>query len=69
MKKLIYKSYEEPPLLLNVSTVAKALGISLSSGYHLAHKPDFPILHIGSRIVIPKNAFVLWAEDHTGGVQ
>ncbi len=69
MKRLIYKSYEELPLFLNVTTMAKALGISLSSSYHLAHKQDFPILYIGRRIVIPRDAIVLWVEEHTGGIQ
>jgi excisionase family DNA binding protein len=47
--------------------VAKVLGVSPSSGYELMHEPDFPSLRIGSRIVIPKEAFIRWVEEHTGG--
>ena len=52
MKESIYKSYDELPLFLNANTVAKALGVSPSSGYELMHEKDFPALKIGSRIVL-----------------
>ena len=68
MKESVYKSYDELPLFLNAETVAKALGVSPSSGYELMREPDFPALRIGNRIVIPKEAFIRWVEDHTGGV-
>ena len=56
MKESIYKSYDELPLFLNAETVAKALGVSPSSGYELMHEQGFPSLKIGNRIVIPKEA-------------
>ena len=67
MKESIYKSYDEFPLFLNVGTVAKALGVSPSSGYELMHEKDFPALKIGSRIVVPKESFIRWVEQNTGG--
>ena len=67
MKESSYRSYDELPLFLNAATVAKVLGVSPSSGYELMHEPDFPSLRIGSRIVIPKEAFIRWVEEHTGG--
>ncbi|MCH5352230.1 MAG: helix-turn-helix domain-containing protein [Acutalibacter sp.] len=66
MKEFIYKSYDELPLFLNADTVAKALGVSLSSGYELMHEKDFPTLKIGSRIVVPKESFIRWVEQNTG---
>ena len=33
MKESSYKSYDDLPLFLNSATVAKVLGVSLSSGY------------------------------------
>jgi len=62
-----YKSYEELPLFLNAAMVAKVLGVSPSSGYELMHEPDFPILKVGSRMVVPKEKFIQWAEEHTAG--
>ena len=67
MKISEYKSYDELPLFLNAAMVAKALGVSPSSSYELMHEPDFPVLKVGSRIVVPKEKFVEWVEQHTGG--
>ena len=43
------------------------LGIAPSSSYELMHEADFPVLKIGSRIVVPKEKFVAWVERHTKG--
>ena len=67
MKESSYKSYDELPLFLNAATVARVLGISPSSGYELMHEPDFPVLKIGSRLVVPKEKFVEWVSQHTQG--
>ncbi|MEY8262441.1 helix-turn-helix domain-containing protein [Oscillospiraceae bacterium 50-60] len=67
MKESSYRSYDELPLFLNAATVVKVLGISPSSGYELMHEPDFPVLKIGSRMVVPKEQFVEWVSQHTQG--
>ena len=67
MKESIYKSYDELPLFLNSELVAKVLGVSPSSGYELMHQPDFPVLRVGNRMVVPKEKFIQWVEKHTGG--
>nr|WP_325301014.1 helix-turn-helix domain-containing protein [uncultured Oscillibacter sp.] len=67
MKESSYRSYDELPLFLNAATVAKVLGISPSSGYELMHEPDFPVLKIGSRMVVPKEQFVEWVSRRTQG--
>ena len=67
MKESAYKDYNELPLFLNAATAAKALGVSLSSGYELTHEPDFPVLKVGSRLVVPKEKFVEWVSRHTQG--
>ena len=67
MKTSEYKSYDELPLFLNAATVAKVLGVSPSSGYELMHEPTFPVLKVGSRMVVPKEKFMEWVERHTGG--
>ena len=69
MKESTYKSYDELPLFLNADTVAKALGVSSSSGYELMHEKEFPSLKIGSRIVVPKERFICWVEQNTGGAE
>jgi len=67
MKESKYKSYEELPLFLNADLVAKVLGVSPSSGYELMHELGFPVLKVGSRMVVPKEQFIRWVEEHTAG--
>jgi excisionase family DNA binding protein len=66
MKVSQFKDYSELPLFLNAETVAKVLGVSPSSGYELMHEPGFPVLKIGSRMVVPKEKFIQWVEQNTG---
>ena len=65
MKKSIYKSYDELPLLLNVKQLADLLGVSDSSVYELIQEDGFPSLRIGKRIVIPKEELREWISART----
>ena len=67
MKTSVYKSYDDLPLFLNASLVAQVLGVSPSSGYELMHEPGFPVLRVGSRMVVPKEKFIQWVEQNTLG--
>ena len=67
MKLSNCKSYDELPLFLNAELVAKVLGVSPSSGYELMHESDFPVLKVGSRMVVPKQKFMEWVERNTKG--
>ena len=67
MKESHYKSYDDLPLFLNAELVAKVLGVSISSAYELMHEKDFPTLRVGSRMVVPKEKFIEWVEQHTMG--
>ena len=67
MQQSVYKSYDELPLFLNAKAVAKVLGVSPSSGYELMHEPGFPVLRVGSRMVVPKEQFIRWVTEHTEG--
>ena len=57
MKESVYTNHNE----------AKVLGTSPSSGYELMHQPDFPVLRVGSSMVVPKEKCIQWMEEHTGG--
>ena len=61
------KNFDELPLFLNAETVAKVLEVSPSSGYELLHEKDFPALKISNRIVVPKEKFIAWVRQNTGG--
>ena len=67
MKESVYKTYEELPLFLNAKMVAQELGIAPSSAYELMHESNFPVLKVGSRMVVPKEKFIQWVERNTGG--
>ena len=67
MKKSEYKSYDDLPLFLNADTVGEVLGVSPASTYELMHEPDFPVLRIGSRMVVPKEQFIRWVNERVGG--
>ena len=57
MRESAYKNYNK----------AKVLGTSPSSGYELMHQPDFTVLRVGNCMVMPKDKFMQWVEEHTGG--
>ena len=57
MKESVYKNHNE----------AKVLGVSPSNGYELMHEPDFPVLRVGNRMVVPKEKLMQWVEEYTGG--
>ena len=66
MKNSMYKTYEELPLYLNADTVAKLLGISISSAYELMNEEGFPSVRIGKRLIVPKENLQAWVESHHG---
>ncbi len=67
MKVSQYSNYDDLPLFLNAELVSKVLGVSPSSGYELMHTSGFPVLRVGSRMVVPKENFIQWVERNTGG--
>ena len=67
MKESTYKTYDDLPLFLNAAMVARVLGVSPASSYELMHEKDFPTLRVGSRMVVPKEKFIEWVEQHTKG--
>ena len=66
LKEATYTNFEELPLFLNAETLAKLLGVSVSSSYELMHEKDFPAIRIGSRLVVPKEKLQLWIDAKTG---
>ncbi len=66
MKESTYNSFDDLPLFLNAETAAALLGVSISSMYELMHEKGFPVLRIGSRLVIPKDKLRAWVEQNTG---
>ena len=64
-----YRTYDDLPLMLTVMDVAAVLGISRTGAYELVRQEGFPALSIGARIIVPKEQFIRWVEEHTGGAK
>ena len=67
MQESTFTNYDQLPLFLNANTVAQVLGVSISTAYEVMHEPGFPVLRVGSRMLVPKEKFIRWAEEHKGG--
>lgn len=53
-------------LTLTVEEAGERLGISRPTAYELTKRPDFPVLRIGRRIVIPIDGLDEWVKANTG---
>ena len=69
MKQSQYTSYEDLPLFLNAHLLSEVLGVSISTAYEVMHEPGFPVLCVGSRMVVPKEKSIQWAEEQSGGAK
>lgn len=82
MKESVYKSYDELPLFLSSPQAPyrvprrKRQGLltplrllSPQSQRTALRGPllTSPVLKVGSRMVVPKEKFIEWVEQHTGG--
>ena len=67
MKDTKFKSYDDLPLMLSVPDLTEALGISRAGAYELVKSEGFPTLHIGNRILIPKDELIAWIKRSTKG--
>ena len=62
MNQKRYHSLEELPLMMKMTDVAAALGISRAGVYKLAHDSYFPAFQIGKRIVVSREKFLEWLD-------
>ena len=65
MKGAKFKNYDDLPLMLSVPDLTEALGISRAGAYELVKSEGFPTLHIGTRILIPKEELIAWIKENT----
>ena len=69
MKDVKFKNYDDLPLMLSVPDLTEVLGISRAGAYELVKSEGFPSLHIGSRILIPKEELIVWIKRNTNGAE
>lgn len=53
------------PFTLNAQQVADVLGIARNSAYTLMHSEEFPTIHIGKRLLVPKDKLLRWMDKQT----
>ena len=58
-----YTSYDQLPIMLSVTEVAKFLSISRTNAYELIHTEGFHRIHLDKRIVIPKDKLLEWRNN------
>lgn len=51
---------------MSVPEMADLMNISLSKAYALIHRPGFPALRLGRRVIIPYDRLMLWVEENLG---
>ena len=65
MKDVKFKNYNDLPLMLSVPDLTEALGISRAGAYELVKRKDFPALHLGKRVLVPKEELIAWIKENT----
>ena len=50
---------------MSVQELSTRMGISLPKAYALTKEPDFPVIRIGTRILIPVDVFKEWLVIHS----
>ena len=49
---------------ISVQELSARMGISLNKAYELTRSPNFPILRVGTRILIPVDSLNEWLKNH-----
>ena len=53
-------------LAYNAREAAAALGVSLPTFYILAGRPDFPVVRVGRRVLVPVDGLREWLAKEAG---
>ena len=61
-------SFDELPITLNADQVATVLGISRANAYSVMRSSGFPTIHIGKRMVVPKEKLRIWMDAQTSQI-
>ena len=59
------EGFEMDKETMSVQELSTRMGISLPKAYALVKEPDFPVIRIGTRILIPTDAFKEWLVIHS----
>lgn len=65
-KKRIY-SVDELPYYLSAKDISAFLGLGLTATYDLVNNTDCPKFKHNNRIMVPRDRFLYWLDQHTDG--
>lgn len=54
---------------MSVQELSAQMGISLPKAYELTRTSGFPMLRIGTRILIPVEGFRKWLDEHSSNTE
>ncbi|WP_026049359.1 helix-turn-helix domain-containing protein [Bacillus bingmayongensis] len=57
-----YDSANDYPIMLNVDHVKEILGVAQRTAYDIMDQKGFPLVRIGRKKVVPRDAFFNWLE-------
>lgn len=60
-----FTSREQLPLFLTIEEVGWLLGVSRAGAYSVAHSEGFPLIRLGKRMVVSRDALFEWLEKQT----
>ena len=63
MRETKFKNHADLPLTLTAPEVGEVLGISRAAAYQLIRSEGFPSFKIGTRILVPKDKFLVWIDQ------
>lgn len=65
-----YNNFDQLPIMMSVQQAADVLGVSDTTMYRIIRTDkDFPCFKLTRRVVVPKDQFRIWINNHVNGVK
>ena len=58
-------NFDDMPDIMSVNDLKKLFKIGINKAYEITHYKNFPAIHIGRKIIIPKKQLMRWLENLT----
>ena len=58
----MFNTLKQRPEMLSANDLLEIFPISRSGIYDLLREPGFPCIHLGRRIIVPRDALIDWLE-------
>ena len=60
-----FTSMDQLPLFLTIEEMGWLLGVSRAGAYQVAHSEGFPLIRLGKRMVVSRDALFEWLDRQT----